>query len=338
MNIHQNIRDLRKARGLTQEQLAEAMGVSTASVSKWENGQCAPDLAVLTAIADFFQISVDAILGHRVDPGRMEAMISEAEALAAGGKFDEAAAQAEKLLRNYPNSPEVAEKCSQIFYHLFIQTLHKPYMERSIALTLQLFVLQPNVSESENLERMASLATRYELIQDWESALQCYMDSNVAKINNRHIARCLMYQNRNDDALSVISDVIRSSLYQQLMDATTLSAVWVQLGNTENAIRTLEWAVTGMEAANYNPRFRMILYVETAKLYEQTGDLPHAKEAVRKVAQMAKNIDSKSAPFLSGGPEQKLLSNMPEDGEEMLKKVLSDISPVLRRTAMAELE
>ena len=38
MEISQNIRDLRRARGLTQEQLAAALGVSGAAVSKWETG------------------------------------------------------------------------------------------------------------------------------------------------------------------------------------------------------------------------------------------------------------------------------------------------------------
>lgn len=40
--IGENIRNLRKEKGITQEQLSEVMGVSIAAVSKWETGQCAP--------------------------------------------------------------------------------------------------------------------------------------------------------------------------------------------------------------------------------------------------------------------------------------------------------
>lgn len=46
--LSENIKTLSRERNLRQEQLAEAMGVSTASVSKWETGQCAPELTVLT--------------------------------------------------------------------------------------------------------------------------------------------------------------------------------------------------------------------------------------------------------------------------------------------------
>ena len=51
MTLNDTIRALRRERGMTQEQLAEAMNVSAAAVSKWENGQSVPDILVLTAQA-----------------------------------------------------------------------------------------------------------------------------------------------------------------------------------------------------------------------------------------------------------------------------------------------
>ncbi|MBP3579537.1 MAG: helix-turn-helix transcriptional regulator, partial [Lachnospiraceae bacterium] len=45
--LEENIRVMRREKGLTQEQLAEVMGVSTASVSKWETGVAVPELGML---------------------------------------------------------------------------------------------------------------------------------------------------------------------------------------------------------------------------------------------------------------------------------------------------
>lgn len=56
--------ELRKNAKLTQQQLAEALNVSSAAVSKWENGVSAPDLEMLCAIADFFHVSTDTLLSH----------------------------------------------------------------------------------------------------------------------------------------------------------------------------------------------------------------------------------------------------------------------------------
>ena len=53
----------RKALGLTQDQLAEQLGITAQAVSKWENDQSCPDIAMLPRIARVFGISVDELLG-----------------------------------------------------------------------------------------------------------------------------------------------------------------------------------------------------------------------------------------------------------------------------------
>ena len=53
INISKNITDLRKTAGVTQEQLATALNVSSQAVSKWETNTCQPDTMTLPLIADF---------------------------------------------------------------------------------------------------------------------------------------------------------------------------------------------------------------------------------------------------------------------------------------------
>lgn len=62
MNIGNNIATLRKQKGITQEELANELGVSAQAVSKWENNSSCPDVSLLTKIADYFGITVDALL------------------------------------------------------------------------------------------------------------------------------------------------------------------------------------------------------------------------------------------------------------------------------------
>ena len=54
----------RKRLGLTQDQLAEKMGITAQAVSKWENDQSCPDISALPQLADIFGITVDALLGR----------------------------------------------------------------------------------------------------------------------------------------------------------------------------------------------------------------------------------------------------------------------------------
>ncbi len=64
IRIAHNLTLKRRGRGITQEELAEFMGVSKAAVSKWEKGQSYPDITLLPQLAAFFNISVDELLGY----------------------------------------------------------------------------------------------------------------------------------------------------------------------------------------------------------------------------------------------------------------------------------
>lgn len=63
LTIGTNIRALRRKNHITQEQLAEKLGVSYQSVSRWENETCYPDMELLPAIARIFSVSIDRLLG-----------------------------------------------------------------------------------------------------------------------------------------------------------------------------------------------------------------------------------------------------------------------------------
>ncbi len=60
----QQIKKLRMKLGVSQEELALRLGISTQAVSKWECAQSYPDIELLPRIADIFQVSIDALLGH----------------------------------------------------------------------------------------------------------------------------------------------------------------------------------------------------------------------------------------------------------------------------------
>ena len=62
MEFHEKLQELRKKRGVTQEELAKKLYVSRAAVSKWESGRGYPNIDSLKAIAGFFSISLDELL------------------------------------------------------------------------------------------------------------------------------------------------------------------------------------------------------------------------------------------------------------------------------------
>lgn len=73
LDLGNNIRQLRRRDKRTQEQLAEALGVTSQAVSRWESGGSYPDMNLIPAIANFFGVSIDELFGyegertHRID-------------------------------------------------------------------------------------------------------------------------------------------------------------------------------------------------------------------------------------------------------------------------------
>ncbi len=65
MNLSENIIRLRRKRKLTQEQLADFVGVTKAAVSKWETAQSIPDILLLPRLASLFDVTVDELIGYR---------------------------------------------------------------------------------------------------------------------------------------------------------------------------------------------------------------------------------------------------------------------------------
>lgn len=66
-SIGTNIKRLRLSKGDTQERLAEELHVSSQAVSKWENSAALPDISMLPLIADHFGITIDELLGHKLN-------------------------------------------------------------------------------------------------------------------------------------------------------------------------------------------------------------------------------------------------------------------------------
>ena len=62
MEFHEKLQELRKQKGLTQEELAERLYVSRTAISKWESGRGYPNIDSLKAIAKFFSVTIDELL------------------------------------------------------------------------------------------------------------------------------------------------------------------------------------------------------------------------------------------------------------------------------------
>lgn len=96
IKMGEKIKALRKQKNISQEVLAQVLGVSFQAVSKWETGTCMPDVTMIPAIAGFFEVSTDELFDFNLieQENRVMDIVSDAAKLR-----DEHPAQAEEILR-----------------------------------------------------------------------------------------------------------------------------------------------------------------------------------------------------------------------------------------------
>jgi len=75
--LKENIKTLRKAKGLSQEELAIELNVVRQTISKWEKGQSVPDAEMLVKLAEVFEVPVSQLLGSRIEPDAQPDALAE---------------------------------------------------------------------------------------------------------------------------------------------------------------------------------------------------------------------------------------------------------------------
>ena len=119
LHFKDKIKKLRKEKDMTQEQLAEYMGVSPQAVSRWETGATCPDIFALPALAELFGTTVDGLLGvdEKEKQKEIRSIISVAEEKINRGVTDESIVCLREALNKYPNNEQLL--CS-LMYALYV--------------------------------------------------------------------------------------------------------------------------------------------------------------------------------------------------------------------------
>lgn len=128
LNLGQKIRELRRRDGRTQEALADAIGVTSQAVSRWEANGGYPDMEMIPSIANYFGVSIDELFGYQNDrENKIKSILEHASALLSKqgftlyqGSLSEEVGECVKMLRaaseEFPNEPKILLKFAQALH------------------------------------------------------------------------------------------------------------------------------------------------------------------------------------------------------------------------------
>lgn len=243
--IGENIKLYRKEKNFTQEQLSEAMGVTVGAVSKWESGASVPDISIIMELADFFEVSVDALLGFEMRQNSAAKSAERISNLEKNKEYDEGIIEAEKALQKYPNNFEVVYQSAHLY--LAIGVRESKYIPRAQELfERSLTLIDQNTDEEiDRITITRYIAQTYFIEEKTEEGIELLKKNNFDGHFDYNIGYILSsVLHRFDESLTFLSDALIGSVSEIYGVAISYCNLYSNRGEFDSALEVLRWAIS----------------------------------------------------------------------------------------------
>ncbi|MBO4418689.1 MAG: helix-turn-helix transcriptional regulator [Oscillospiraceae bacterium] len=207
LKLAENILTFRKERALTQEQLAEVLGVSVGAVYKWEAGLSVPELDRIVEMADFFDSSVDVLLGYTLKDNRLKETVQRLKEYRRQ-KNRAGLLEAEKALKKFPHAFEVVHASATLYRSFGVESGDENLHRRSLELLEQSLLLLPQNTDPEISEQTlyGEMANAYLGLDDTEKAIDLWKAHNAGAMYSHEIGGILAQLERVEEAVPFLSE------------------------------------------------------------------------------------------------------------------------------------
>ena len=238
MQIGKTIRKYRKEKGMTQEEMANRLGVTTPAVNKWENENSYPDITLLPPIARLLGISLDTLLSFQEELTKEEiaSIVMEADQKLKTETYDEVFCWVKSIIESYPN-------CLMLIMQLAaILDAQRLFKEVPNAMDYDDYILKcykrALESDEETLRTSAadSLFGYYSRNEQYEIAEQ-YLQYYSLQNPGRKLKQGIIYSktNRTDDAYKLYEEILFSEYQILSMTLNSLYLLSIEEQNFDKA-------------------------------------------------------------------------------------------------------
>jgi len=301
LEMKHTIKELRREAGLTQERLAQMLGITVAAVSKWECGESFPDITLLPEIADILGVSTDRLLGYdRYERKTVPAIIDSADVAASEGNRNAAIDILARALARYPGNIPLTFHLAR---HKFAATQRMRGKEQD-ALLSEVEADLSLVAEGNDVEYRGwalHFLTTIAIIRG-DIATAERMNSAILPpkgLYPRGDRGVILTKRGNDADITEIKELALGSVYEYVVLSEWLISYLIQNGNNETALCESSRLISVLEAFEESGLFCEDLSIahETAALcLAGTGDFEGCLDHLEKSARYAVSADTAPVP------------------------------------------
>ena len=299
MMLAENIRSFRKARKLTQEQLAEVLRVTPGAVYKWEAGLSIPDIGLIMEMADFFDTSVDALLGYEMKDNHVDAIVKRLQEYRRK-KDREGLAEAEKALKRYPHSFPIVRESATIYRAFGIESKDKAMLRRALELLEQSRLLLDQNTDPEINEQTicAMIAETYLGLNEVDKGIELMKKSNTGGLFNSKIGNTLAQIDRAEEATPYLSEAMAKLTADLCNIVSGYMNVFGQQRDYASAEAILSWSVdvfSGLRKdgkPNFLDKVSSAFLAAKAQVQFESGREDAARETLTEAKKLAVFFDA----------------------------------------------
>lgn len=303
LSLSKNISVLRKANSMTQEQLAEALGVTFASVSKWERGVATPELNLIAEMADLFGVSLDALVGFKVHDGSSDAFEQRIHDLQREKKSEDALIIAEKAILKYPNDFRIVFRAGRAYETAGLELKNEKYIRRSIELLEHSILLlsqntDPDISE---VTIQNEIAQAHIVLGRTDKGLEILKKYNVCGVHDPLIALTYASGDRYDpkEAEPYLMHAFGNILWAAIRTMSAYANYYYKLSDVESSLEAILWLINMLESIKpdentiaFVDKLLAPCYSECANLSFCLGRQDEVEPYLRKAYSIAKAFDA----------------------------------------------
>ena len=296
--LAENIRAFRKERSLTQEQLSEALGVTAGAVYKWEAKLSIPELELIIQMADFFDTSVDILLGYEVKDNRLEATVKRLQEYRRNKNWD-GLAEAEKALKKYPNSFNIVNESAALYRAFGFDSGDKALFHRALELLERSRLLlsqneDPQINEQTIYGRIAET---YLGLGETDKAIELWKAHNAGGLYSHEIGNTLAQNDRTEEAVPFLSESLLKTVSDLIVVIMGYLNVYLNRGDHASCQAILYWGIgllAGLREAdkpNYFDRVRAVMLAVLAGSQFLSGQSDEARNTLIEAKELATFFD-----------------------------------------------
>lgn len=298
INIGRILIEHRHKRGITQDELAEHMGVSKASVSKWETGTTYPDITLLPRLAAFFNISIDELMDYQPQMTREEIrkLYRRLSAAFSSLPFDQVMDQCREIVKNYYSCPPLLFQMGALYLNHCMLPQNPQKMAETLEEAKALFVRVRKESDSLDLAKQALNMEAFCLLNlgRAEEAIRLLEPLEMARTApEAGLAMAYQAVGNKNEARKILQIAIYSSVLEQLNYLCTYLPLCDEDKNTfETTYKRLVNIVDTFQIETLHPGLLITLYLYAAQGYMAFGETEEVLALLDKYASLAAGITS----------------------------------------------